>query len=480
MRSSSAGSSRTPANRSGSVAAEAVEHGARREGVGERQHLEAVEGAGGALRLGVERAQALDGVARGTRCAPASRGPAGRRRGCPPRRATWPGAETGSSRRYPPSSSASSRISGVRSSPALDRDHARLEQARGQDGPQESRRRGHERAAAARAWPRARRPRGAARLRDGAGRPRKGAGPGAGRASTAPAAPASWASVRRSSVTRSTRRSAPTTTSRGGPETSSGTRRRAGPARPWIGTRPSAARSRRASAICGCAATVPTQAAARPPAGSAGRLGALTGGGCGTPSTSSIARAAARRARPARPPASTSSRPTIASSAQSAPLTRTSGAQRRDHAPRACPRRRRPRGPPPPGRAIVSARSASGTSGRPSPLSARTERSLLSPTTSTSPWARAASTERDVAGVEEVEAAVREHDGPPAAFQARRSSRSCRQRSSPSALHCATGGGAAAPPCGGPAQPSQAHVDLAPALMARSRMRPMEAATEAP
>ena len=37
----------------------------------------------------------------------------------PPRRANWPGAVTGSSRRYPPSSRASRRISGVISSPAL-------------------------------------------------------------------------------------------------------------------------------------------------------------------------------------------------------------------------------------------------------------------------------------------------------------------------------------------------------------------------
>ena len=43
-------------------AAQAVEHGARREGVGERQDLEAIERARGALGLGVERAQALHGV----------------------------------------------------------------------------------------------------------------------------------------------------------------------------------------------------------------------------------------------------------------------------------------------------------------------------------------------------------------------------------------------------------------------------------
>src|SRR5439155_21984734 len=95
--------------------------------------------------------------------------------------------------------------------------------------------------------------------------------------------------------------------------------------------------------------------------------------------------------RTTRPPAaSTSSRPTMASSPQSAPFTRTSGASAfttsrgvgssytttRSTASRA---------------RSVSARSASGTRGRPSPLIRRTEPSELIATTRTSPWARAAS-----------------------------------------------------------------------------------------
>ena len=78
-------------------------------------------------------------------------------------------------------------------------------------------------------------------------------------------------------------------------------------------------------------------------------------------------------AAPPRPPRAPRSRP----SAQSAPFTSTSGREGRDDRRAACPRRRPPRGRRTRGRARVSARSASGMSGRPSPLSARTERSLL-------------------------------------------------------------------------------------------------------
>jgi hypothetical protein len=176
----------------------------------------------------------------------------------PPRRATWPGAETGSSRRYPPSSSASRRISGVRSSPlsiAITRVSKRRGARMGRRSPAGEATRALSRPRMAACTAAARR----SAASGWRGSPRKGAGPGAGSASTAPAAPVSWASVRRSSVTRSTRRSVLTTTRRGGPETRRGTRRRAGPASPWIATRPSAARIRRASVICGWAATVPTR-----------------------------------------------------------------------------------------------------------------------------------------------------------------------------------------------------------------------------
>ena len=233
----SAGSSRTPANRSGSSRRRRVQHGTRRERVGEGQHLEAVQGARRALRLGVEA------CAGSRRCRPRNSMRTGVSRSggktsrIPPRRATCPGAETGSSRRYPPSSSASRRISGVSSSP-LSIAMTRVSNRR---GARMGRSRPAGEATSALSRPRraactaAARRRAASGCRAGRGTAR---GPGAGRASTAPGAPASWASVRRSSVTRSTRRSVLTTTSSGGPETSRGTSRRAGPARPWRATSP--------------------------------------------------------------------------------------------------------------------------------------------------------------------------------------------------------------------------------------------------
>ena len=322
----SAGSSRTPAKRSGSVRRRpsSTERGAKR--VGEGEHLETVEGAGRALGLGIERAQALDGVPeeldahrrlpiRGedVEDASAARDLAGRGNGI---LAAIPALVE----RF-------EEDLGREVFAALDRDDARLEQARRRGsaaGVPPARRRGR---SAARAWPRARRPPAAARPPDGAAGRGTAPGPGAGRARTAPAAPVSWASVRRSSVTRSTRRSVLTTTSSGRAGDEQRDEKARGAGEPMDGDE--AVRGQdparfRDPGVRGDRTDPGRGEAAGRERGKARRAHVWrmrdTIDVVERPGSSST-----RTTRP--PPASTSSRPTIASSAQSAPLTRTSGAR---------------------------------------------------------------------------------------------------------------------------------------------------------
>ena len=63
--------------------------------------------------------------------------------------------------------------------------------------------------------------------------------------------------------------------------------------------------------------------------------------------------------------------------------------------------------------ARTSARSCSGLIGRSGPLLRRTEASELRPTISRSPWRARRLEVADVAGMQEVEDAVREHDAAP-------------------------------------------------------------------
>ena len=230
-RSSSAGSSRTPAKRSGSSAAQGLQHGPRGEGIGEGKDAPGgpacpwCAGCRGRRSAGSRRCR------RGTRCGRACRDRAGRRPIC--RLSGRPGRR----RRRGPRGDSHPRPGPRAGSPesALRPPRWRSRASRTGVGRGSGRSRPAGEATSALSRPRRAACTAAARRSDASGwrgRPRKGAGPGAGRARTAPGAPASWASVRRSSVARSTRRSALTTTSSGGPATSNGTSRRAGPARP--------------------------------------------------------------------------------------------------------------------------------------------------------------------------------------------------------------------------------------------------------
>ena len=138
--------------------------------------------------------------------------------------------------------------------------------------------------------------------------------------------------------------------------------------------------------------------------------GRLTAAGCARRSRwwSGPARARTRTTRP--PAASTSSRPTICVQ----PPSRRPSPARRAGAPsidleRRVARRRPPRGRPLSSASSVSARSASGTSGRPRPLRRAHRRvGVDRRRRARRPRARAASSRRDVAGVQQVEAAVGE------------------------------------------------------------------------
>ena len=292
------------------------QHGARREDVGEGQRDEGLDRPGGALRVGVEAAQALHGVAEEL--------DAHRLRavgGEDVEDAAAPGhLARGGDRVLPRVAPLVERLEQdlgrhlVAHAQAHD---ARLEEVRGEARPEEARRRGDE--GAGRAGPGGEPPPGGPRRRRG--------GAGRGRA----AAPAREARARRPRGPPRRRGSAgpapsPPRRAREAPPRGGGARRGgagrgrgAGPTRPDSATRPEAARVLRASA----SAPSSTSGASQPGAG------ALTAGGCGPRSRRWSGRARGRPARARPPAASTSARPTTWSAAQSAPFTRTSGRRAR-------------------------------------------------------------------------------------------------------------------------------------------------------
>jgi hypothetical protein len=340
--------------------AQAVEHGARREGVGEGEHLEPVEGAGRALGLGIERAQALDGVPEEL---DAHRRLAIRREDIEDPSAPRDLAGRGDRilAAIPPLVERFEEDFGREVFTAFDRDDARLEQPRREDRPQEAGRRGDESAQPPphgrvhggrppqRAPPDGAASRETCRARSGEREDR------ARRARLLGQCP----QVFRRALDQALRADHDQQRGAGDEQRDEETR---GPGEPMDGDGPSVA-SIRALPRSGAARRPYRPGRGQPPAGSAGRLGALTCGDAGHHRR----RGAPRQQLDAHDPPSARFHFLASDDRVQRPvraLDQDIGREGRDHCPGACPRRRPPRGPRLEGRNRLRA-LALGHEGRP-------------------------------------------------------------------------------------------------------------------